>query len=336
MQIIDIKTRLSFLREAERLKDVLRTAYTRTGKQESTAEHTWRLCLFILSFADQLPDLDLLKVIKMALLHDLGEAIHGDTPAIAQQNFDKLEQERADLVTLMQSLPRELQTEFLELWDEYNQAQTPEAQAVKAFDKLETILQHNQGANPPEFDYAFNLAYGQRYTQTNPLFAAIRALLDTETRQLAVHQVPTMNIEPLDADLELEGLLDLCQLPSDDIYAQHLEFFGIHRANRLVAVIGLESYDSVALLRSLAVLPDYRSLGLARKLVSFIEARAVQQGVQNLYLLTSTASNFFRSLDYQLAERSVAPLSIQQTAQFSGLCPASASFLAKRLAATPA
>lgn len=142
-----------------------------------------------------------------------------------------------------------------------------------------------------------------------------------------------MNIESLPADVELEELLDLCGLPSDDIYASHLQFFGIHRANRLVAVIGLESYDSVALLRSLAVLPDYRSLGVARKLVSFIEAQAVQQGVQDLYLLTSTASNFFRSLDYQLAERCVAPLSIQQTAQFSGLCPASASFLTKRLAA---
>ncbi|TXH67969.1 MAG: GNAT family N-acetyltransferase [Thiothrix sp.] len=331
MQITEIQQRLSFLVEAERLKDVLRTAHTRTGKQESTAEHTWRLCLFILCFADQLPDLNLLKVLKMAVLHDLGEAIHGDVPAIDQQGVNKLAQERTDLLTLMQALPVEVQAEFLSLWDEYNQAQTPEAQAVKAFDKLETILQHNQGANPPEFDYAFNLAYGQRYTQTNPLFAAIRALLDAKTRQLALQQVPTMNIEPLNADLELEGLLDLCQLPSDDLYAPHLEFFGIHRANRLVAVIGLEPYDSVALLRSLAVLPDYRSLGLARKLVSFMETHAAQQGVEDLYLLTTTASNFFRSLDYQLTDRGLAPVAIQHTAQFSGLCPSSASFLAKKL-----
>ena len=206
MQIPDIHARLIFLREAERLKDVLRTAHTRTGKQESTAEHTWRLGLFILSFADQLPDLDLLKVLKMALLHDLGEAIHGDIPAINQQGRDKLEQERADLVTLMHTLPTKLQVEFLSLWDEYNQAQTLEAQAVKAFDKLETILQHNQGANPPAFDYAFNLTYGQRYTQINPLFAAIRALLDAETRQLALQQVPAMNIEFLAVDDELEKI----------------------------------------------------------------------------------------------------------------------------------
>lgn len=331
MQAAEIQKRLNFLREAEQLKDVLRTAHTRTGKQESTAEHTWRLCLFILTFADQLPNLDLSKTLKMAVLHDLGEAIHGDIPAIHQQGLDKTAQERTDLLELMQSLPIELQTEFLALWEEYNQAQTPEAQTVKAFDKLETILQHNQGQNSVEFDYAFNLAYGQRYTQTNPLFAAIRALLDADTRQLALQQVSTMNIEPLIADEALEGLLDLCLLPSDDIYNTYLQFFGIKRAGKLVAVVGLEPYDSIALLRSLAVLPDYRGLGLARRLVNFAEQQASYQGIQSFYLLTTTASNFFRALDYQLAERATTPLCIQQTAQFSSLCPASASLLVKHL-----
>ena len=110
-----------------------------------------------------------------------------------------------------------------------------------------------------------------------------------------------------------------------------LQFFGIKRAGKLVAMIGLEPYDSVALLRSLAVLPDYRSLGLARRLVSFIESQAAEQGVEELYLLTTTASNFFKILNYQDVERSVTPLVIQQTAQFSALCPASASLLTKKL-----
>ncbi|WP_370642947.1 hypothetical protein [Mycetohabitans sp. B4] len=52
---------------------------------------------------------------------------------------------------------------------------------MKALDKLETILQHNQGRNPPDFDYQFNLAYGRRYTSTHPLFAEIRQVLDSET-----------------------------------------------------------------------------------------------------------------------------------------------------------
>lgn len=59
----------------------------------------------------------------------------------------------------------------------------PEALAVKALDKLETLLQHTQGANPEDFDYAFNLGYGRRYTSGEPLFAAIRAQLDEDTRR---------------------------------------------------------------------------------------------------------------------------------------------------------
>ena len=140
-----------------------------------------------------------------------------------------------------------------------------------------------------------------------------------------------MHIEALTANSELEGLVDLCQLPSDDLYNPALQFFGIKRASKLIAVIGLESYESVALLRSLAVLPDYRGLGLARRLVSFMEVQAAQQGVQELYLLTTTASNFFRALAYQLTERSQAPDCIQQTAQLIGLCPASALLLRKQL-----
>lgn len=180
---------------------------------------------------------------------------------------------------------------------------------------------------------------GQRYTRNYPLFplfplfAAIRALLDAGIQQHAQQQMNTMNIDALTADSELEGLLDLCQLPNDDMYTQGLQFFGVRRAGKLAAIIGLESYGSVALLRSLAVLPDYRSLGLARRLVSFIESQAAEQGIETLYLLTTTASNFFKTLNYQDVERSVTPLVIQQTAQFRGLCPASASLLTKRLTA---
>lgn len=76
-----------------------------------------------------------------------------------------------------------LHGELLALWDEYDAAATPEAQAVKALDKLETMLQHNQGANPADFDYAFNLGYGRKHTGTTPLFSALRELVDADTRR---------------------------------------------------------------------------------------------------------------------------------------------------------
>lgn len=187
-----IEAALVFLEEAERLKSVLRSSYTTTGRQESTAEHTWRLCLMVMVFERELEGIDVARLLKICVLHDLGEAIHGDIPAVAQGNAakggaDKSTQEREDLLTLMHALDDELRDEFLALWDEYEQASSPEARLAKGFDKLETLLQHSQGENPPDFDYAFNLEYGQRYTAKPPLLAGIRAQLDEKTRHRLQH-----------------------------------------------------------------------------------------------------------------------------------------------------
>ena len=82
-----------------------------------------------------------------------------------------------------------LRDRLLALWDEYERGETAEALAVKALDKLETLLQHTQGDNPADFDYAFNLDYGRRYTDRAPLFKTLRELLDARTRQrLAVRR----------------------------------------------------------------------------------------------------------------------------------------------------
>ncbi|MBG6502219.1 HD domain-containing protein [Pseudomonas aeruginosa] len=179
-----LSNRLEFLREAERLKDVLRSAHTSSGRPESTAEHSWRLCLMALAFEDQLASLDLGKVLRMCVVHDLGEAIHGDIPAVEQAAHpDKGEQERADLLQLPRHLAAPLRDRLLALWDEYERGESAEALAVKALDKLETLLQHTQGDNPADFDYAFNLDYGRRYTDRAPLFKTLRELLDARTRQ---------------------------------------------------------------------------------------------------------------------------------------------------------
>jgi len=184
MDIERIKGRLDFLREAEKLKDVLRSAHTSSGRTESTAEHSWRLCLMAIVFEDQLGSLDVLKILKMCVIHDLGEAINGDIPAVSKAAFpDKSEQERNDLLLLTSALDGPLKAQILALWDDYENALSPEAKAVKALDKLETILQHNQGKNPPDFDYQFNLAYGKKYTDSDPLFESLRNLLDEDTKE---------------------------------------------------------------------------------------------------------------------------------------------------------
>jgi putative hydrolase of HD superfamily len=135
-------------------------------------------------FQDQLPGLDFERLLKICVIHDLGEALHGDVPAVQQTvPCDKATAERNDLISLMDSLPAHKRRELLSLWDEYENATSAEARAAKALDKLETIIQHNQGKNPPDFDYAFNLQYGQAYMAADPLFGQLRALVDAQTRQ---------------------------------------------------------------------------------------------------------------------------------------------------------
>jgi putative hydrolases of HD superfamily len=179
-----IQGRLMFLKEAENLKNIMRSSYTSNGRNESTAEHTWRLALLALVFEDELSYLNFSKVLKMCLVHDLGETINGDVPAVEKQNFPNKDiQERNDLLRLTRSLDEPLRSSLLSLWEEYEAGLTEEAIAVKALDKLETILQHNQGINPENFNYEFNLTYGEKYTDQHPLFKSIRTILNAETLQ---------------------------------------------------------------------------------------------------------------------------------------------------------
>ncbi|OAN13317.1 phosphohydrolase [Photobacterium jeanii] len=182
----DLEGVLDFLRGAEQLKNTLRTARTSNGREESTAEHTWRLCLMVMMFADQYPNIDPLKLMKMCIIHDLGEAINGDIAAVDQvEGSDKGIQEREDLITLIAPLPTKLKQEILSLWDEYEHASSEEACLAKALDKLETLLQHTQGRNPADFNYGFNLSYGRKYTDSDELTMRVRSLIDIDTEKLA-------------------------------------------------------------------------------------------------------------------------------------------------------
>ena len=178
---------LEFLRAAEGLKTARRSGWTSAGQQESVAEHTWRLCLMALVLHPSFPGIDFARLIKICIIHDLGEAIGGDVPAPeqARRTASKSADERRDLLELLAPLPASLREEITSLWDEYEAAQSPEAKLAKALDKLETILQHTQGRNPADFDYRFNLTYGRQFTADHPVLAAVRKMLDEETERRA-------------------------------------------------------------------------------------------------------------------------------------------------------
>ncbi|MGP9821389.1 HD domain-containing protein [Salinarimonas sp. NSM] len=174
---------LAFLRAAEALKVRHRSGRTSDGAPESIAAHSWRLALAAIVLGDALGEHDRLRLLELCVLHDLGEAISGDVPAIHQRPDDgRAARERADLETLGAPLPAEIRARLLALHDEYEAGATREAVLAKALDKIETILQHLQGDNGPDFDHGFNLGYARARTDADPVTARLRAMLDKETR----------------------------------------------------------------------------------------------------------------------------------------------------------
>jgi SAM-dependent methyltransferase len=123
---------------------------------------------------------------------------------------------------------------------------------------------------------------------------------------------------------EVVQLLQTENLPTDDLSPELSGFVLARVQGTLVGVAGLELYGPDALLRSVVVSQAYRGSGLARRLTSELQKLARQQGVQNLYLITTTADGYFAKQGYQPVGRDQVPAAIRATAQFSGLCPASA------------
>lgn len=194
----DMQGIMKFLRHIEQLKNTMRQCWTSEGKQESVAEHTWRLCMMAMLFEKQLPNVDITKLMKMCLIHDLAEIIDGDIPATMIVP-DKSIKERKNLIILMKPLPSDIQEEILALWDEYEDANSEEAKVAKAMDKLETIMQHNQGINPEDFNFNFNLNYGKKYTDSVPVFTEVRKMVDKDTKKSLKNQSSAMPTQALAA-----------------------------------------------------------------------------------------------------------------------------------------
>jgi amino-acid N-acetyltransferase len=126
-------------------------------------------------------------------------------------------------------------------------------------------------------------------------------------------------------------LLAECGLPTADLEAGHFEhFFGSGERNAPEGVVGLELHGPCALLRSLAVAERSRGKGCGRELVAEAERYAWSQGVEEVYLLTTTTERFFSALGYRRAERESAPAEIRATKEFSTLCPSDSVFMVKR------
>jgi len=127
-------------------------------------------------------------------------------------------------------------------------------------------------------------------------------------------------------------LLALAHLPGEDLTESALEHFLVCRdGDSLVAVVGLEPRDGTALLRSLVVRRDLLGRGIGAQLIAAAETRARELQVSDLYLLTTTAAEYFDKRGYRRLDRDCAPVAIRATSQFSALCPATATLMVKAL-----
>lgn len=130
----------------------------------------------------------------------------------------------------------------------------------------------------------------------------------------------------------LKALLAANALPSEDLTAQHLQhFIVLAQSGRIAGSVGIEKLGPDALLRSLAIDTMMRGEGFGKRLLQEIESHALRNDVRDLYLLTTSADNFFEHQGYQRIDRSTVPDSIRNTTQFALLCPASAICLHKSL-----
>lgn len=137
---------VDFLTLAERLKRELRHSWLSDGRQESVAEHTWMMSTAAVMLAPLLETpVDLGHTLKLITLHDIAEAITGDIPFFedSPRKATKAENEAKAMATLAATLPAPSAALLLTLWQEYEDARTPEAKFARALDKLEVQLQHN-------------------------------------------------------------------------------------------------------------------------------------------------------------------------------------------------
>ncbi len=135
------------------------------------------------------------------------------------------------------------------------------------------------------------------------------------------------------ADLDaIASLLAASALPTDDLEHQDLSLFIVEDGrDGLGGVGGLEHCGNSALLRSVAIAEALRGQGRARAMVARLEALAASHAIDELFLLTETAADFFAGLGYAVRDRATVPDSVRGSRQFSSICPDSATVMAKRV-----
>ena len=173
---------LDALQTAEHLKDTTRHCYTKNGRHESVAEHSWMMTLMAFFLKDEFPDADMNKVIQMCIIHDLGEAFTGDIPTFEKTATHETTEESL-LYNWVHYLPEPVCSEMTALYQEMAQRETAEAKIYKAIDSLEALFQHNISDLSTWIpkEYELNLTYADDKVAFSAYLTALREEIRKDT-----------------------------------------------------------------------------------------------------------------------------------------------------------
>ena len=181
---MDVRKLLNILDVAERLKDATRHSYTTQGRHESVAEHSWMAALMAYFLRDEFPEADMDKVIRMCLIHDLGEAFTGDIPTFEKTSaHEKTEDTLLD--EWVQQMSEPYRAEMSALYAEMAARETVEAKIYKAIDGLEALTQHNRAdiATWIPLEYDLNMTYANDKVAFSPFLQKLREAVRVDTTE---------------------------------------------------------------------------------------------------------------------------------------------------------
>ncbi|MDO4458882.1 MAG: HD domain-containing protein [Clostridia bacterium] len=169
---------LKYMALLSKLKDTPRHCWSPEGRRESVAEHCWRLAMMALLIKDKIQGIDTDRLIKICLVHDLGEAITGDIPTFEKTESDELTEQKA-IDKIFADMPKYIGDELKELYYEYENQSTTEGRLAKALDKCEALDQHNQSDINTwlPFEYDLQMTYGTKECEEFPYMKELRDML---------------------------------------------------------------------------------------------------------------------------------------------------------------
>lgn len=185
---MDVRKLIEILSVAEKLKNNTRHSWTSSGRQESVAEHSWRLALMAYLVKDEFPDADINKVILMCIIHDLGEAFTGDIPSFNKTDDDELT-ERQKLRLFLDSLPEPYREELSGLFEEIYTQETIESRIFRALDRMEAVIQHNEAdiSTWLPLEYELNLVYGEKEVEFSEYMRRLKRAVNEDTLMKIKH-----------------------------------------------------------------------------------------------------------------------------------------------------